>query len=338
MGNEIQKVKDAVEVQIRQTNEIIASNEAIADAICEMDNTLASGFNVLSSGLQELYYSIDYGLQEICDKLDLQNKTLEAIREILERPLDTQAKELRKRAEEAYLNGWIDEAESDLLIAEQKNYQDFIVHHILGNIYFYHKNNYQKALEYYQKAAKYASPQSKKYASNALLCVATVYYKLGQLPEAYKSTKMAIGLPLPKGRLEIAVLDFLRKGEKIQAIKVYRQETGTGLKEANDAVEAIEKTYNINVRYELPEDSRVLYHHARYSVKMGYTDEFIGCLTKSILKDANYLITADRDEMLSDVKDEIKKLAENLRREKANAVNNVKHKIDVVRKEAEAWE
>ncbi len=330
MRNEIQKVKDAVEVQIRQTNEIIASNEAIADAICEMDNTLASGFNVLNSGLQELYFSIDYGLQEICDKLDLQNKTLEAIKEILEKPLDTQAKELRRRGEEAYLNGWIDEAESDLLMAEQKNYQDFIAHHILGNIYFYHKNNYQKALEYYQKAAKYASPQSKKYASNALLCVAMVYYKLGQLPEAYKSTKMAIESPLPKRTSGAAVFSCQNCG--------YQSPKWLGrCPNCNSWNSFIEGKGSRKITMELPfEDSRVLYHHARYSAKMGHMDEFIDCLTKSIINDSNYLITADRDEMLSDVKDEISKLAGNLRREKANAVNNIKRKIDLARKEAEA--
>lgn len=82
----------------------------------------------------------------------------------------------------------------DLLEAEKKNYQDFIIHHILGNIYFYHKTNYKKALEYYQKSAKYATPFAKEYASNMLLCVAMVYYKLGQLTDAYNCAKKVLGL------------------------------------------------------------------------------------------------------------------------------------------------
>ena len=53
--------------------------------------------------------------REVIDRLDLQSQALEAIKEILERPLDTQAKELRKRAEVAYLNNWIDEAEMGLI-------------------------------------------------------------------------------------------------------------------------------------------------------------------------------------------------------------------------------
>jgi ribosomal protein L7/L12 len=34
---------------------------------------------------------------------------------------------------------------------------------------------------------------------------------------------------------------MLRKGQKIEAIKIYRQKTGVGLKEAKDAVEAMER-------------------------------------------------------------------------------------------------
>lgn len=194
MSNEIRKLRESVEYQIKQTDEIIASNEAIADRISEVNYHLASGFNVLGVGLQELCFIAEYGLQEVCDKLDLQNDTLRAIKKVLEKPLDTQAKELRKRAEFAYLNGWIDEAETDLLEAERKNYQDFIVHHILGNIYFFHKGNYEKALEFYQKAAKYAGPLSTKHAAEALLRSGMVYYKLGRFSHAYESTTKALEL------------------------------------------------------------------------------------------------------------------------------------------------
>ena len=37
------------------------------------------------------------------------------------------------------------------------------------------------------------------------------------------------------------VIDLLRQGRKIDAIKVYRAETGVGLKEAKDAVDAVER-------------------------------------------------------------------------------------------------
>ncbi|MDI6784527.1 MAG: hypothetical protein QME64_10590, partial [bacterium] len=146
------------------------------------------------AGLQELCFSIDDGFRELSYKLDLQNETLQAIKEILERPLNTQARELRKRAEFAYMNSWMDEAEVDLLESEKKNYQDFIALHILGNIYYYYKKNNQKALEYYQKSAKYAAPQSKNDACTALIYAARVFYELGKLDDAYKSTGLAMSM------------------------------------------------------------------------------------------------------------------------------------------------
>lgn len=285
MANEIIKIKDAAESQLKKTDEIIASNEAVADmiseinnAISEVNNTLTSGFTMLGAGLQELCFITEDGFREVIDRLDLQNKTLDAIKEILEKPLDTQAKELRKRAETAYLNNWYDEAEMDLLEAEKKNYQDFIVHQILGNIYYYHKKNYTKSLEYYQKAAKYATPVSKKHASNALICAAIAYYQLGQLSDAYKSTGAAFEL--------------------------------------------------------LREDPHVLYNHARYAAKTGY--EFTGLLKECVYKDPKYLAIADTDNIFSDRKGEIKKLAEDLRNEKRNAVNNLIQKIDTAKREAKA--
>ncbi|MBI3099817.1 MAG: ribosomal protein L7/L12 [Planctomycetes bacterium] len=38
-----------------------------------------------------------------------------------------------------------------------------------------------------------------------------------------------------------AVLDLIRQNRKIEAIKAYREKTGSGLKEAKDAVEAMER-------------------------------------------------------------------------------------------------
>jgi hypothetical protein len=41
------------------------------------------------------------------------------------------------------------------------------------------------------------------------------------------------------------VLDALRQGNKIEAIKLYRKQTGLGLKEAKDAVEALAARHGI---------------------------------------------------------------------------------------------
>ena len=41
--------------------------------------------------------------------------------------------------------------------------------------------------------------------------------------------------------LEAEVRELYRAGQKIQAIKLYRENTGVGLKEAKDAVEALDR-------------------------------------------------------------------------------------------------
>jgi ribosomal protein L7/L12 len=47
------------------------------------------------------------------------------------------------------------------------------------------------------------------------------------------------------GSFEEQLLTLLRQGNKIQAIKLYREKSGTGLKEAKDAVEDLAKQHNI---------------------------------------------------------------------------------------------
>lgn len=46
-------------------------------------------------------------------------------------------------------------------------------------------------------------------------------------------------------RDEHELLDLLRRGQKIEAIKRYRKWTGAGLKEAKDAVEALAARHGI---------------------------------------------------------------------------------------------
>ena len=46
---------------------------------------------------------------------------------------------------------------------------------------------------------------------------------------------------------EPRILELMRGGQKIEAIKIYRTETGAGLKEAKDAVEALARQHGIPV-------------------------------------------------------------------------------------------
>ena len=49
------------------------------------------------------------------------------------------------------------------------------------------------------------------------------------------------GPPSAFGQPSVRVVDLINGGRKIEAIKEYRMETGAGLKEAKDAVEAYER-------------------------------------------------------------------------------------------------
>jgi ribosomal protein L7/L12 len=52
--------------------------------------------------------------------------------------------------------------------------------------------------------------------------------------------------PKPRDELEEQVLALLRVGRKIEAIKIYRQRTGKGLKVSKDAVEALAAEHGIS--------------------------------------------------------------------------------------------
>lgn len=66
--------------------------------------------------------------------------------------------------------------------------------------------------------------------------VSFLFQELG-LEEKYQAEQVQD--PLEMGMAEIAAL--LRMNRKIEAIKLYRQMTGTGLKEAKDAVDNLER-------------------------------------------------------------------------------------------------
>ena len=69
-----------------------------------------------------------------------------------------------------------------------------------------------------------------------------------ELPGAMEREQSPAPSPAPEqnlGGLEQEVLAILKGGTKIEAIKVYRQRTGVGLKEAKDAVEALAARYGV---------------------------------------------------------------------------------------------
>ena len=172
--------KEMISAQMKTVNSIVSSQERVSAGI----DALSYKINDVNEGLHGLKAAFEFGISEVVWQIEQNRKVLKNIIEVLLAPLDTQAKELRKRAEEAYSNGWVDEALEDFLESEKKNKYDFSVHISLGMIYLFSKKNYEKALDYFEKAIKYSKPKSIYHTSFSLLHAALIKYKLNLVNEA----------------------------------------------------------------------------------------------------------------------------------------------------------
>lgn len=157
--------KAMMATQIASTNAIIASQERTNAGI----DRVAYGIERIEEGIYGLQAAFEWGISEVVWQIEQNREVLKSILEVLMAPLDTQAKERRKRAENAYSNGWIDDAEEEFLESEKLNRYDFAIHISLGMIYLFSKIDKEKALEYFEKAIRYARPESNYHTSYALL-------------------------------------------------------------------------------------------------------------------------------------------------------------------------
>lgn len=179
-----------IATQIASTSEIISSQERIPEGI---DN-VAYGVERVEEGIYGLKAAFEWGISEVVWQIEQNRHVLQGILAVLMAPLDTQAKELRRRAEDAYTNGWFEDALEDFLESEKKNKYDFIVHISIGMIYLFQKINKENALEYFDKAIKYAKPKSPYHASYALLYKALIKRDFGLIEEAERYTAEAVEL------------------------------------------------------------------------------------------------------------------------------------------------
>ena len=189
-----EQTQRVVEAQLEAADHIVVSQEGIAHEVNSLRTDVKKGLRDIGTGIENLTATFEWGFSELIWQLEQQNELLKEILETLQAPLDTEAKELRKRAEKAYQNEWIDDALEDFLESEKRNRYDFTVHFYIGNIYLFHKGNGEKALEYYEKAVKYASPEVPHYAAFALLHIGQVKYLQTDFQGACEATQKAIEL------------------------------------------------------------------------------------------------------------------------------------------------
>lgn len=186
--------KKQIQAQLASASAIVASQERTIEGISNLSNVTEEGFERMANGLDSLQASFEWGISEVVWQLEQNRDILENILEVLMAPLDTKAQERRKRAEKAYSNGLIEDAEEEFLESEKLNKFDFSIHISLGMIYLFHKIDKEKALEYFEKAIKYARPESKYYTSFSLLYKALIKRDMGLIDEAEKCTYEAIEL------------------------------------------------------------------------------------------------------------------------------------------------
>ena len=104
-----EQTNKVVRAQLEAADRIIISQDRIADELSE----ISSGLSDISGGIEEIQSTLDWGFSEVIWQLELQTEVIKNILKVIQAPLDTQAKELKKRAEEAYRNGWIEDTLED---------------------------------------------------------------------------------------------------------------------------------------------------------------------------------------------------------------------------------
>lgn len=184
------QTKAMIASQIASTNAIISSQERISEGI----DVVACGIDRVEQGIYELKATFEWGISEVVWQIEQNRAVLKDILEVLMAPLDTQAKERRKRAEEAYANGWVEDAEEEFLESEKLNKFDFSIHISLGMFYLFHKIDKEKSLSYFVKAIKYSKPKSAFHTSYALLHKALIHFDMGNTVEAEEASFEAINL------------------------------------------------------------------------------------------------------------------------------------------------
>ncbi|MBI3947572.1 MAG: tetratricopeptide repeat protein [Armatimonadetes bacterium] len=128
----------------------------------------------LGSGIDQLNADFNVAIGDVIWKLQQHSDQLASILDTLRAPVGTEAYEYRQRGEDAYQNGWYEEAITDLRRSAELNYRDFAVHRTIGNIFFYHATPpaFSDAREAYERAAKYARPRDARQAAEAHLFAA----------------------------------------------------------------------------------------------------------------------------------------------------------------------
>jgi WD40 repeat protein len=156
---------------------------------------ISLGYKKLAGGLDQLNADFNLLLGDLIWKMEMHEETLSnLLLEIRLAEFEREARAYRSRAEKAYLNGWYQEALTDFLEAEKRNYPDFGVLRSIANICLYHLINLANSLEYFRKAAKYSRPNDARQSAEAHYFAGVVCAIQQQFEEGLDHLSEAIAL------------------------------------------------------------------------------------------------------------------------------------------------
>jgi tetratricopeptide (TPR) repeat protein len=197
----MERMQTGIQTSIKdQTYTMVASQAALdrtmGNGFDSVTNTLDMGFAGVSNQLGYMTASFSMGMErlagtfykmseEICDRLD-------AIHDIVNNPLLTQARERYRRALDNYKKGFFEEALEDIKAAVEKNKTDYISWFLKGTVYDFGEGEFSnvkdrdQAISDYTQAAKYISPDIAE-SGDARNIAAEIWFYLGRAQ--YEKTK-----------------------------------------------------------------------------------------------------------------------------------------------------
>jgi tetratricopeptide (TPR) repeat protein len=122
---------------------IEAGFDLIAGEIVELRKDVREGFR----GMQEAFA---WGIARLCWEQEQNRAVYRQILDVLQHPLQTQALELRRRAERAIANKWWDDAASDLQAALENNRYDYLAHLQLARVMWFEYGQWDPAMEQFE--------------------------------------------------------------------------------------------------------------------------------------------------------------------------------------------
>ena len=276
-----------------QTSVIVASNKALAQTyqqgFNELGNTIDMGFSGISNKLGYMSASFSFGLDRISDTLKGMSKDicdkLDAIHDIVNNPLLTQSRELFRRAIVSYNKGFFEEALEDVQAAVEKYKTDYISWFLMGKIYafgageFSNVINLEKAINAFNQAAKYNSPNITE-STDARLLSAEIYFYLG-VAQYSQSNELS------------------RNKKKTEAVEML-----------DKALKSFERSFQYSDKM-----FESLSNVARCKVLLGQKEDALYDLEKLVLLDRNYCIKIFSDADFSDVLEEFTALINRLKHE-----------------------